>query len=55
MAKLKITYYDGTIQICSPKSEGANSFNQDRKGLAETVAGKMYRSEHAYKSYEVLS
>ena len=56
MKKLKIYYHDGTIQVCTPKMESRDNthFNGDWKGLAETVAGKHYHSEHAYKIHEVI-
>jgi hypothetical protein len=54
MTKLKIYYHDGSIQVCSPKMEGENKFNGDWKGLAETVAGKMYHGEHAYYRHAVI-
>ena len=56
MKVLKIYYHDGSVQICTPQQDPnkENRFNGDWKGLAETVAGKHYRSEHAYLRHEII-
>ena len=56
MQKLKIYYHDGSIQVCTPQTDPRepNKFNGDWKGLAETVAGQMYHSEHAYHHFEIV-
>ena len=56
MKKLKIYYHDGSIQICTPQTDPRepNKFSGDWKGLAETVAGKMYHGEHAFHHFEII-
>ena len=56
MKTLKIHYHDGSIQVTTPKQDpgSENRFNGDWKGLAETIAGKHYHSEHAYRRHEIL-
>ena len=51
MKTLKIHYYDGSVQVCTPDQ---SQFNGDWKGLAETVAGKHYHSEHAYRKFDII-
>jgi len=56
MKTLRIFYHDGSVQVVTPQQDPTkeNNFKGDWKGLAETIAGHHYHSEHAYLRHEVI-